>query len=80
MIIPKNYNLSLTISKTNIINEKSMNNQSNSDKKIRRESNNYILDNKNTIHSKKVKTRKSNYNINKFYKLIKSDKFPTLKK
>ena len=80
MIIPKNYNLSLTISKANTINEKSILNQSNSDIQIRKENNNYILDCKNTTHSKKMKTRKSKYNINQFYELIKSDKLPSLKK
>ena len=80
MIIPKNYNLSLTISKANTINENSMINQSNLDKQIRRENNDYILDNKNSPNSKKMKTRKSNNNINHFYELIKSDKLPTIKK
>ena len=80
MIIPKNYNLSLTISKANTINEKSIVNQSNSDIKIKRENSNYILDYKSTTHSKNVKTKKSNYNINQFYEHIKSDKYPTVKK
>ena len=80
MIIPKNYNLSQTISKTNTINEKSIVNQSNSDIEIKRENNNYVLDYKNTTHSKNVKTKKSNYNINLFFEHIKSDKLPTVKK
>ena len=80
MIIPQNYNLSLTISKTNSINEKSIFNQSNSDIQIKKENNNNILDYKNTAHSKKVKTKKSNFNINQFYEHIKSDKLPTVKK